>query len=87
MAVNIKKHLNTKKEREEAKQVFCDCWNNNVRALLVAVGIIPAGFSQDSLWSFLSAANEKLNVRDRWKEQQAGDSRGALEKLSFIDQR
>lgn len=35
----------------------------------------------------LSAANEKVNVRDRWKEQQARDSRGALEKLSFIDQR
>lgn len=33
----------------------------------------------------MSAANEKVNVRDRWKEQ-AGDGRGALEKLSFIDQ-
>lgn len=28
----------------------------------------------------MSAANEKVNVRDRWKEQ-ARDSRGALEKL------
>lgn len=34
----------------------------------------------------MSAANEKVNVRDRWKEQ-AGDGRGALEKLSFIDDR
>lgn len=36
---------------------------------------------------FSSAANEKVSVRKRWKEQQARDSRGALEKLSFIDQR
>lgn len=31
--------------------------------------------------------NVRNRERERWKEQQAGDSRGALEKVSFIHQR